>query len=68
MCESSRRSWLITTPRFLIIVLDVNGMLLSMGRRLDNVILNYLGPTSITSVLSEFKEQDVVSRPGFYIL
>src|SRR4029434_6351017 len=53
MCESRRTSWLIITPRFLILVLDVNQIPSSVGRWLDNVILNCLGPTSITSVLSE---------------
>ena len=38
MCESSRRSWLIITQRFL----DVNEMPSSVGRWLDNVILNGL--------------------------
>ena len=65
MCESGRRSWLIITLRLLVLVLDVNEVPLSAGRRLDNVIVNCLGPTSITSVLSELRSRKLLVIHAF---
>src|SRR4029434_1257366 len=64
MCESSRRSWLIITQKCVILVLDVNEMPSSVGRWLD-VILNCLGPTSITSVLSELRSRKLLVIQDF---
>ena len=64
----------MVTPRFLMLVLGVNEMPSSVGRWLDGLILNWLGPTSIISVLSELRSrkwlaiQDFTScSPGFYL-
>ena len=54
------RSWLIITTRFLMQVLDVNEMPSCVGRWLDSVILNCLGPKSITSVLSELRSRKLL--------
>ena len=56
---------MIITPRFLILVLDVNKVPLSVGRCLDNVIDNCLGPTSITSVLSEVRSRKLLVIQAF---
>ena len=65
ICELNRRSWLIITPRILILVLDVDEMPLSVGRWLESVILNCLRPTSITSVLSELKSRKLSAIQDF---
>src|SRR4029434_8355524 len=63
MCESSRWSWLIVTPRFLILVLDVNEMPSSVCRWLDNVILNCLGPTRVNG---EDMKKHTAGDDGFH--
>ena len=50
---------MIVTPRFLMLVLGV-GMPSSVGRWLDNVILNCLVPTSIASILSELRSRKLL--------
>ena len=65
MCESSRRSWLIITLRLLMLVIDVNETPSSVGRWLDSVILNCLGPTIITSVLSELRSRKLLAIKDF---
>ena len=62
MCESSWRSWLIITARFLILLLDVKEMASSVGRWLDSVTI---GPTSITPFLSELRNRKLLVIQAF---
>ena len=46
-------------------MLNVNEMPFSVGRWLDKVILNCLGPTSTTSVLSELRSRTLLVIQAF---
>ena len=48
-----------------MLVLGVNEMPLSVGRWLDSVILNCLGPTSITSASSELRGRKLLAIQDF---
>src|SRR4029434_7995728 len=62
MCESSRKSWLIVTPRFLMLVLGV-GKPSSVGRWLDSVVLHCL--VQIENINSAFRTNVFFSLLSF---
>ncbi len=71
MWESKDRSRSKITPRFLTVVLEAKVMPSSVTRSLGKVLLRCLGPSTITSVLSEFsnrKLQVIEVFMSFYVL